>query len=211
MAGYEIITVPTAPYGDMDLDAFKAAMNDEVAAVMMTCPNTLGLFNPHIKEICDIAHEHGRPRLLRRRQPERHPRQGPAGRRRFRRHPRQPAQDLRHAPRRRRAGERAGRGEEGADPVPADAAGRAADGRQLSLSNDKPRKHRPDGQLLRQLRRDGQGLRLHHHARPRGADRGQRAGGAECQLRHEPAEGPLRPPLSTRPACTNASFRPAGS
>jgi glycine dehydrogenase subunit 2 len=56
MVGYEIITVPTAPYGDMDLELFKAAMNDEVAAVMMTCPNTLGLFNPHIKEICDIAH-----------------------------------------------------------------------------------------------------------------------------------------------------------
>ena len=58
MVGYEIITIPTAPYGDMDLDAFKTAMNGEVAAVMMTCPNTLGLFNPHIKEICDIAHEH---------------------------------------------------------------------------------------------------------------------------------------------------------
>jgi glycine cleavage system P protein (glycine dehydrogenase) subunit 2 len=56
MVGYEIVTIPTAPYGDMDLDAFKAALNDEVAAVMMTCPNTLGLFNPHIKEICDLAH-----------------------------------------------------------------------------------------------------------------------------------------------------------
>ncbi|HIJ87685.1 MAG TPA: aminomethyl-transferring glycine dehydrogenase subunit GcvPB [Desulfuromonadales bacterium] len=56
IAGYEIITVPTAPYGDMDLDLFKKAMSDEVAAVMMTCPNTLGLFNPHIKEISDIAH-----------------------------------------------------------------------------------------------------------------------------------------------------------
>jgi len=32
-------------------------MNSDIAAVMMTCPNTLGLFNPHIKEICDIAHE----------------------------------------------------------------------------------------------------------------------------------------------------------
>jgi glycine dehydrogenase subunit 2 len=58
MVGYEIITVPTAPYGDMDLDAFRVAMNDEVAAVMMTCPNTLGLFNPHIREICDIAHSY---------------------------------------------------------------------------------------------------------------------------------------------------------
>jgi len=58
IAGYEIITVPTASYGDMDIELFKKAMNDEVAAVMMTCPNTLGLFNPHIKEISDIAHSH---------------------------------------------------------------------------------------------------------------------------------------------------------
>jgi glycine dehydrogenase subunit 2 len=59
MAGYEIITIPTAPYGDMDLDAYRAAMNGEVAAVMMTCPNTLGIFNPHIDEICEIAHQAG--------------------------------------------------------------------------------------------------------------------------------------------------------
>jgi len=59
MAGYEIVTIPTAPYGDMDLDAYRAAMNGEVAAVMMTCPNTLGLFNPHVAEICAIAHEAG--------------------------------------------------------------------------------------------------------------------------------------------------------
>jgi len=59
MVGYEIVTIPTAPYGDMDLDAFRAALTDEVAAVMMTCPNTLGLFNPHIKEICDLAHAKG--------------------------------------------------------------------------------------------------------------------------------------------------------
>jgi glycine dehydrogenase subunit 2 len=59
MAGYEIITIPTAPYGDMDLDAYRAAMNGQVAAVMMTCPNTLGLFNPHVAEICAIAHEAG--------------------------------------------------------------------------------------------------------------------------------------------------------
>ncbi|TGU74238.1 glycine dehydrogenase subunit 2 [Geomonas terrae] len=59
MAGYEIVTVPTAPYGDMDLDLYRKAMNEEVAAVMLTCPNTLGLFNPHIAEICAIAHEAG--------------------------------------------------------------------------------------------------------------------------------------------------------
>jgi len=59
MAGYEIVTIPTAPYGDMDLDAYRAAMNGEVAAVMMTCPNTLGLFNPYVAEICAIAHAAG--------------------------------------------------------------------------------------------------------------------------------------------------------
>jgi glycine dehydrogenase subunit 2 len=59
MAGYEIITIPTAEYGDMDLDAYRAAVNDQVAAVMMTCPNTLGIFNPHIAEICEIAHQAG--------------------------------------------------------------------------------------------------------------------------------------------------------
>ncbi len=59
MAGYEVLTVPTAPSGDMDLDAFAGTMNNEVAAVMLTCPNTLGLFNPRVAEICAIAHEHG--------------------------------------------------------------------------------------------------------------------------------------------------------
>ncbi|PLX68836.1 MAG: glycine dehydrogenase (aminomethyl-transferring) [Denitrovibrio sp.] len=58
MMGYEIITVPTADYGDMDLDIFREKMNDEVAAVMMTNPNTLGVFNPYIKEISDIAHSY---------------------------------------------------------------------------------------------------------------------------------------------------------
>lgn len=59
MIGCRVVTVPTAPYGDMDLDEFRKAMSGEVAAVMMTCPNTLGLFNPHVAEICAVAHEHG--------------------------------------------------------------------------------------------------------------------------------------------------------
>jgi glycine dehydrogenase subunit 2 len=59
IVGYEVLTVPTAPDGDMDLDVFRKTMNNEVAAVMMTCPNTLGLFTPHVAEICAIAHQHG--------------------------------------------------------------------------------------------------------------------------------------------------------
>ena len=44
MAGYEVITVPTSSSGDMELERFREAMNNEVAAVMLTCPNTLGTF-----------------------------------------------------------------------------------------------------------------------------------------------------------------------
>lgn len=58
MVDYDVITVKSNSDGSMDLESFKEAMNDEVAAVMMTVPNTLGLFNPAIKELCDIAHSY---------------------------------------------------------------------------------------------------------------------------------------------------------
>ncbi len=56
IAGYKVITVPSNKDGVMDLDALKSMVNDETAGLMLTCPNTLGIFNPHIKEICDIIH-----------------------------------------------------------------------------------------------------------------------------------------------------------
>ena len=59
VAGYEVKAIPSDKRGVMDLNAFKKALNEEVAAIMLTCPNTLGIFNPHIKEISDLAHEVG--------------------------------------------------------------------------------------------------------------------------------------------------------
>ncbi|MFC1482840.1 aminomethyl-transferring glycine dehydrogenase subunit GcvPB [Candidatus Margulisiibacteriota bacterium] len=56
LCGYDVITIPSDVNGVMDLQKYKQALNEEVAAVMMTCPNTVGIFNPHIKEICDSAH-----------------------------------------------------------------------------------------------------------------------------------------------------------
>ena len=56
IAGYRVVSVPSDAHGVMDLQALKQQINDEVAGVMLTCPNTLGLFNPHIKEICDLIH-----------------------------------------------------------------------------------------------------------------------------------------------------------
>ncbi len=57
IAGYNVIVVPTGKDGCMDMKQCRDKLNKEVAAVMLTCPNTLGIFNPHIKEICDAAHK----------------------------------------------------------------------------------------------------------------------------------------------------------
>lgn len=56
IAGYKVLAVPSNENGVMDMSKLKSMVNDEVAGLMLTCPNTLGLFNPHIKEICDIIH-----------------------------------------------------------------------------------------------------------------------------------------------------------
>lgn len=56
IAGYEVVVIPTGKDGYMDIADLKSKLNNEVAGIMMTCPDTLGLFNPHIKEICDMAH-----------------------------------------------------------------------------------------------------------------------------------------------------------
>ncbi len=56
IAGYEVVSIPSTEKGVMDIDAVKAVLHDGVAGLMMTCPNTLGLFNPHIKDICDLIH-----------------------------------------------------------------------------------------------------------------------------------------------------------
>ncbi|HEX7000260.1 MAG TPA: aminomethyl-transferring glycine dehydrogenase subunit GcvPB [Trueperaceae bacterium] len=59
MAGYEVREVPTDPSGEVDLAAFQAAMGPDVAAVMLTNPNTLGLFERKIRKLADTAHAAG--------------------------------------------------------------------------------------------------------------------------------------------------------
>ncbi len=56
LAGYDVVTVPSDTGGVMDFDRFRAALTPETAGVMLTCPNTLGLFNPRIREIADAIH-----------------------------------------------------------------------------------------------------------------------------------------------------------
>lgn len=59
MCGYEVTTVPSDERGGVDLGALRAAMGPDVAALMLTNPNTLGLFDENIAEITRIVHEAG--------------------------------------------------------------------------------------------------------------------------------------------------------
>ena len=59
MAGYEVVKVATAEDGGVDLDDLRAKADDEVACLMLTNPNTLGLFDRNIREIAAITHGAG--------------------------------------------------------------------------------------------------------------------------------------------------------
>jgi len=56
IAGYDVKTVASNADGVIDVEALRDALDDSVAGMMLTCPNTLGLFNRHIKEIADLVH-----------------------------------------------------------------------------------------------------------------------------------------------------------
>jgi glycine dehydrogenase subunit 2 len=58
-AGYSVENIPATAAGRVDLDALKARLGPDVAAVMITNPNTCGLFEPQMKEISDAVHAAG--------------------------------------------------------------------------------------------------------------------------------------------------------
>ncbi len=59
LAGYQAREVPTGKQGVLDPDTVRDCMDKDAAALMMTNPNTLGLFETHVAEIADVLHEHG--------------------------------------------------------------------------------------------------------------------------------------------------------
>ena len=59
IAGYEVVSVPSNARGLVDFDALKSLLDDEVAGLMMTCPNTLGLFEEEIDGIARAVHAVG--------------------------------------------------------------------------------------------------------------------------------------------------------
>jgi glycine dehydrogenase subunit 2 len=59
IAGYSVRPVPTNPQtGAIDLSTLESMIGPQTAAIMMTNPNTLGIFNPQIGMIADCAHKH---------------------------------------------------------------------------------------------------------------------------------------------------------
>jgi glycine cleavage system P protein (glycine dehydrogenase) subunit 2 len=56
MAGYTVVKVGTNPDGGVDLDDLRAKADEDVACLMLTNPNTLGIFDSNIEEIASIVH-----------------------------------------------------------------------------------------------------------------------------------------------------------
>jgi len=59
MAGYAVKEIPSGPDGEVDLEALKRELGSHVAAIMLTNPNTLGLFERKIRQIAEAAHAVG--------------------------------------------------------------------------------------------------------------------------------------------------------
>jgi glycine dehydrogenase subunit 2 len=59
IAGYEVVEVKSLPNGEVDVEALAREVGPDVAAFMITVPNTLGMFEPRIMEITEICHAKG--------------------------------------------------------------------------------------------------------------------------------------------------------
>ena len=59
MAGFRTVNIPSAPDGGVDLDGFRAALGSTTAAVMITNPSTLGLFETRVVELLEMVHAAG--------------------------------------------------------------------------------------------------------------------------------------------------------
>jgi len=59
MVGLEVVTIPSDARGNVDLEKLKAACDDTVVGMMLTNPNTLGMFDEHIEEVVKLVHDCG--------------------------------------------------------------------------------------------------------------------------------------------------------
>jgi glycine dehydrogenase subunit 2 len=59
MVGCSVTPIPTDARGNLDLEILRREMDETVAAIMLTNPNTLGLFEEHILDVTELVHERG--------------------------------------------------------------------------------------------------------------------------------------------------------
>lgn len=59
MSGLRVVQIPSDARGNVDLAALEAACDDTIVGLMLTNPNTLGLFEEHVQEIADLIHASG--------------------------------------------------------------------------------------------------------------------------------------------------------
>ncbi len=59
MAGFQVVTIPSDARGNVDLEKVRASAGPDTAGMMITNPNTLGLWDEHIREVIDVVHEAG--------------------------------------------------------------------------------------------------------------------------------------------------------
>lgn len=59
MAGYDVVTVASDARGNIDMEALRQVATSKLAGVMITQPNTLGLFDTNILELCEMVHRAG--------------------------------------------------------------------------------------------------------------------------------------------------------
>ena len=59
MLGFDIVPLPSDKRGNVDLDALRSLCDERLAGLMLTNPNTLGLFDENVAEVIKIVHEAG--------------------------------------------------------------------------------------------------------------------------------------------------------
>ena len=59
MCGYDVVNIASGPDGCVDLDALRAVLGEDTAGLMLTNPNTVGIFDKNILEITRLVHETG--------------------------------------------------------------------------------------------------------------------------------------------------------
>ncbi|MFN2351048.1 MAG: aminomethyl-transferring glycine dehydrogenase subunit GcvPB [Kiritimatiellia bacterium] len=59
LAGFDVVSIPSTPAGTVDVERLKAVIDGDTAGMMMTNPNTLGLFEPEIEHIAELIHAAG--------------------------------------------------------------------------------------------------------------------------------------------------------